>query len=103
MAIIVTMIEIDRLSARNNQLVSNLSCVKLNFKNLETNKNDLERLIKGLKYQVLELTALNQQQASKNGNGIISDLQSNLEKELSELKDRLYDADNKNKTLQENL
>lgn len=43
MAIIVTMMsEMDGLSAGNNQLVSNLSCVKLDFKNFESSKADLK-------------------------------------------------------------
>lgn len=46
---------------------------------------------------------MNQDKHLKKGKTIIDDLQNNLEKELIERKDRLYDADNKNNILLESL
>jgi len=47
--------EIDRMSTRDDQLINNLSCVKLDIKELESDKASLEKQVKDLKNQVLEL------------------------------------------------
>ncbi|XP_070050605.1 peroxisomal and mitochondrial division factor 2-like [Nicotiana tomentosiformis] len=103
-AIIVTMMsEMDKMSAGNNQLISNLSCVKLDLKELESGKADLEGHVKDLKNQVLELTSKNEKLPDTHGKGKMSDLQDKFEKELKEVKDNLCDVEYRNKVLQENL
>nr|XP_018631400.1 uncharacterized protein LOC108947676 [Nicotiana tomentosiformis] len=77
MDIIVTMMsKMDKISDGNDKLISNLSCVKLDLKELESDKANLEGQVKDLKNQVLELTSKNEKNKV---------LQENLEKEKYEL------------------
>ncbi|XP_070021863.1 uncharacterized protein [Nicotiana sylvestris] len=86
-----------------NQLLSNLSCVKLDIKELESNKVSLEKQDKDLKNQVLGLTSKNEKSLEIRGKGKISDLQDKLEKELKIANDNFCDVECSNKVLHENL
>ncbi|XP_075106756.1 uncharacterized protein LOC142179781 [Nicotiana tabacum] len=100
MAIIVTLMnEMDKMSNGNDQLMSNLSCVKLDIKELESDKASLEKQVKDLKNQVLELTSENEKSLDTHCKGKMSDLQDKLEKELKITNDNLCDAECRNKVL----
>ncbi|XP_070054754.1 uncharacterized protein [Nicotiana tomentosiformis] len=79
-----------------NELISNISCVKLDIKELESDKANLGE-------HVLELTSKNEKSPDIHGKGKMSDLQDKFEKELKSAKDNLCDAECRNKILQENL
>nr|XP_016500738.1 PREDICTED: uncharacterized protein LOC107819164 [Nicotiana tabacum] len=76
-----------------NQLISNLSCVKLDLKELESDKADFEGQVKDLKNQVLKFTSKNEKSPDTHGKGKMSDMQDKLEKELKRVKDNLCDAE----------
>nr|XP_009624030.1 uncharacterized protein LOC104115153 [Nicotiana tomentosiformis] len=80
-----------------NQLISNLSCVKLDIKELESDKANLEKQVKDLNNHVLELTSKNEKSPDIHGKEKMSDLQDKLEKELKIAKYNLYDAKCRNK------
>nr|XP_009618068.1 uncharacterized protein LOC104110311 [Nicotiana tomentosiformis]XP_016461743.1 PREDICTED: uncharacterized protein LOC107785038 [Nicotiana tabacum] len=56
------------------QLISNLSCVKLDIKELESDKANLEGHVKDLKNQILELTSKSKKSPDIHGKGKMSDL-----------------------------
>ncbi|XP_075085033.1 uncharacterized protein LOC142168272 [Nicotiana tabacum] len=91
------------MSTGNDQLIINLSCVKLGVKELESDKASLEKQVNDLKNQVLELTSKNEKSPDIHGKGKMSDLQDKLEKELKIANDNLCDAECRNKVLHENL
>jgi len=91
------------MSTGKDQLISNLFCVKLDIKELESDKASLEKQVKDLKNQVLELTSENEKSPDIHGKGKMSDLQDKLEKELKIANDNLCDAECRNKVLHENL
>ncbi|XP_070042555.1 uncharacterized protein [Nicotiana tomentosiformis] len=75
MDIIVTLMnEMDKMSNGNDQLISNLSCVKLDIKELESDKASLKKQVKDLKNQVLELTSENKKSPDTHGKIKMSDL-----------------------------
>ncbi|XP_070045662.1 uncharacterized protein [Nicotiana tomentosiformis] len=85
------------------QRKNNLSCVKLDIKEIESHKANLEKQVKDLKNHVLELTSKNEKSPNIHGKGKMSDMQDKLEKILKNVKDNLCDAECRNKVLEENL
>ncbi|XP_019263920.1 PREDICTED: glutamic acid-rich protein-like [Nicotiana attenuata] len=91
------------MSTKNDKLISNSSCVKLNIKERESDKASLEKQVKDLKNQVLELTFENEKSSHIHGKRKMSDLQDKVEKELKIANDDLCDVERRNKVLHENL